>query len=506
MKNPSRRDFIARSSLLLAGLGLTPSMRIEVLEKMGKKLGVLGSDLYANELTNSKSQFCIEILFRAGYPFDSIFALPVDMNMGRVAMCSTDGTPEAMLSRRAAAHTPQSVTRLDGTAAGTNLYLSPFASALAPLVQDGTIGMAGCQAIRTNGGHNGNFSTRMVAQNSGQMVGTAAPCPAIHFATAMPTSTILKGIEWKQNDGDSINNAPTGYAPLTRVGGGTNQNMVNGVNVSQQGQNFLGLFSPAQIPFSTEEASLIASAAEKLNRNYISYRSIRDSENVLVSANLGMDLLTRDFRAALAPSMTEYTDFNMATQMGGVRLGESLSMIVKAFSLGLIRSATITINTGDWHGRMGAVNFSDPNYNPENTDYARYARFVSGALAQAYTAAKSLPNPHLPGKTVAEGMTTLMTTEFSRTLAHQACNNHDDGGSNFIGIIGPTAKNLTAANWSHTNGQTVSIDRVSGQLDINAPLFTTGSAYATLCSALGISAASIGRFTSDPAILAMLKS
>lgn len=490
----------------LAALGIAPHIRIELVEKWGKKLGIVDNPLFANDLSQNQAQFVIEIVVRSGFPFDSIIAPRVDTMMGRIGTCATMDTPEGRLARRAAAHLPQAVTEFAGSNPGTNLYLSPWASALYPLVNDGTIRIAGCQAIRTNGGHQPNFATRMVQQNSDQQtVANGAPCPTIHFIDAMPKSTILGGIEWKQGDNTTFNNAPTGFQSLTRIRGNTSQANVNGVMLSQQARNFLGLFSPASIPFSNSEANLIAAASEKLNQSYVTYRALKDADQIIATSKQGFDLLTRDFRAALTPTMTEYTDWNMADSRGNVRLGESMNMLMKAFNMGLIRGATITIDSGDWHDRAQNINLSDPNFNGANTDYALYARSISNAIAKAYSLAKTLPNPHIPGKTVADGLVVQFSTEFSRTFMNMNCNNHDDGGTNFIGIIGPTVKNISASNWSHQTGETISIDRVSGQLDINAPLFSTGSAYATFCSSLGIPSAKISRFTNEAPILAMLK-
>ena len=507
MKNttPSRRDFIARSSMWLAALGVAPHIRIDLIEKWGKKLGIADNPLYANDLSQNKAQFVIELVVRAGFPLDSIVAPRVDTLEGRVSMCATDNTPEGRLARRAAAHLPQSVTTFAGSNPGTNLYLTPWASSLNSLVNDGTIGIAGCQAILTNGGHQSNFATRMVQTNSGQINANGAPCPTIHFLDAMPKSTILGGVEWKQNDNTTLNNRPAGFNALTRISGGTNQSLVGGVMLSQKAQNFLGLFSPSVIPFSPSEANLIASASEKLNKNYVTYRSMNNSDSVVATSRLGFDLLTRDFRAALTPSAAEYSDWDMATSRGGVRLGESMNLLAKAFNMGLIRGATITIDSGDWHNRAQNINFSDPSFNPDTTDYAVYGRTISNAIARLYTLAKTLPNPLVPGTSVADGLVVQLSSEFSRTFMNMDCNDHGDGGTNGIVIIGPTAKNISGANWDHQTGGTVSIDRVSGQLDLGAPLFSTGSAYATFCASLGIPAPSISRFTSESAILAMLK-
>jgi len=504
--NTSRRTFIARSSMWLAALGVAPATRMELIDKWGRKLGILDNPLYANELSSNQSQFVIEIVARAGFPFSSFVAPKVDMNMGRVASCSTDNTPEGRLARRAAVHLPQDVREFAGTAPGTNLYLSPFASELFPLVESGALNIAGCQAIQTNGGHAPNFSTRTGVTNSNNMtVAGGAPCPTIHFTSIMPKSTILRGVEWKQNDDATYNNAPSGFTALTRIGGGTGQQSVSGTPLSQQARNFLGLFTPASIPFSTSEAQMIAAATDKMNKNYITYRAMQNSDQIVATALQGFDLLTKDFSAELIPTMSQYTDWNMAEARGALRMSEAMFMLVKAFSLGLIRGATLTFDSGDWHGRLGGVDLSNPMFDPETTTYARDVRHMANAIAKAYTLASSLANPHVPGKSVADGLVVQMTSEFSRTWMHNDCNDHGDGGTNFIGIIGPTVKNITASNFSHQTGATVSVDRTTGQLDLSAPTFSSGSAYATLCQSLGIPAASISAYTSEPSILAMLK-
>jgi hypothetical protein len=507
-KQTSRRDFIARSSLLLAAMGVAPHSRIEWLQKFGKKIGAFEHPLQAAELANNSSQFCVELVFRSGYPLDSLFCPASDMDMRRVASCMPTGnTPEARLARRAAAHLPQGVIQLPGTLPGTNLYLTQFAADLAPLVNDGTLSIASSKAIRTNGGHEPNFATRNAAMNSGNaMVANGGPAPVVHFTHLMPQSTIIKGVEWKGNDGATFDNAPAPFSALTRVRGNTSQADVSGVMLSQQARNFIGLFSPAAIPFSTEEAGLIADAAEKLNLNYIQYRAMNQSQEIVSTARLGVDLLTQDYSAALRPSMDDYVTFDMGTAKGGVRLGEALYLAVKAFSLGLIRGISIQILTGDWHDHAQMIDHGSSSYDPMNTRYAEYATYISKALAEAYKLAKTLPNPHAPGKTVAEGMTTLMTSEFTRTWMNNNCNDHGDGGTNGIVIMGPSANNLTAGNFDPSSGATVSVDRISGRADLSAPLFGTDSAYATLNAALGIPAAEINRYTSGAVILSMLKS
>jgi len=500
----NRRDFLARSSLWFAAMGVTPGIRADLIEKISKKMGLSPSETLASELSSNPAQFCVEFVLRAGYPLGSIVCPEVDTNPGRVAACSTEDSVQGRLSRRAALHLPSEVIQINGAAAP--LYLSPFASSLVPLVQDGTLGIAGTQAVRTNGGHTSNFATRNVMGNAGTTVPTGAPCPAIHFAQRMPRTTMLSGVEWKMQDDATLNNAPAGFNPLIRIGGDTNQVMTQGVPLSNQARNFLNLFSPAQIPFSAGEVALIADASEKLNRNFITYRSMSNPDQLIASFKQGTNLLTTDYRTALIPSMQTYTDWQMSEARYQVRLAEAMYLLTTAFSLGLIRSATVTINTGDWHGDLNNINLSDSTQNRMNNSHAVSVRYISNALAKAYSLAKTLPNPLAPGKTVADGLVTILTSEFSRGWSKLACNDHNDGGTNGMIILGPTVKNTSASNWDHVSNQTVSIDRVSGALNVDAPLFSTGSAYSTICQSLGIPAPEISPFTTEPTILAMLKS
>jgi hypothetical protein len=501
-----RRNFLARSSLWFAALGVAPSIRAELIEKIARKSGLGGGDLLASEVSDGQTQFCIEFVMRAGFPVGSFVCPPVDLNPGRVAACSVADSAAGRLSRRAAIHLPSEVLELNSSGPAP-LYLSPYASSLAPLVQDGTLRIAGTQAVMTNGGHSSNFATRNVVGNSGmQLVTTGAPCPAIHFAHVMPKATMLSGVEWKMSDAETYNNAPSGYSPLIRIGGSTDQTSVQGVPLSAQASNFLNLFSPAQIPFSAAEVSLIANASEKLNRNFITYRTINNGDQYVASFKQGTNLLTTDYRNALMPSMSTYTDWQMSESRFGVRLAEAMYLLTTAFSLGLIRTATITINTGDWHGRLSGVDLSNSSANLANNSHAVTVRYLSNALARAYSLAKTLPNPLAPGKSVAEGMVTVMTSEFTRGWTQKDCNDHTDGDTNGFVIIGPTVNNTSASNWDYTSGQTVSIDRATGLLDVDAPRFSTGSAYSTICRSLGIPGPEISRFTGEAPILALLRS
>lgn len=547
-KLTSRRNFLVRGAALLGAMGVSPLIRLEFMEKWAKKLGLPHDDVYAETISPSHPvHFVIEIVLRAGYPFSTLFPLGNDKLPERTASLCAGG---ANIGKRSSPWRPEHITTIDGTRPGTFLHFAGHTNMGIPnnyvgslpllaLVQDGTIKIACSNSFEPNGDHHAYFATRHVVTNytaDEEFPGTA-PCPAIHFANLTPHQTLIKGLELRPDSSIPITaNGHAEYDPFIRVSGSTTATAMtlpdgtSSVPLSIMGKNFISLFSPvftqaSNTIFNANEIGLIRDATDKLNLNYINYTPLSDPDFAQANLNLGMDLITANYANSLVPTAAEYSTYgytpNIPPFRGGVRLTESMIMAMKAFSQGLVSGITITYNSSDWHEAMKGdpnqlgvpvnepVDFTNPSYNGMGTRYELDGTNISRAIATAYSIAKNLDSPF--GGKVADHVAVLMTSEFSRGILNSNCpsyDDHSDGATNSIVIIGPTAANISGGDFNATNptnSGVVVIDQNTGLPNPLQAKYSTGRAYATLCKAIGIPDEEIHKYTAESTVNALLK-
>lgn len=497
----SRRDFLARTAFLFAAMGIGPSIRFDLTEKIARKMGIPSSTLMANGLVPSSGdqKFLLHWKFRSGAAFDQIlFPMSVGKDMGRLNdgdACSTS----LPISRLAYNHRPEEQITLPGSLPGTEIHFSKWAENLVPLVQSGKFNVAHTMAVRPANGHTGDYA---MAKGGGSM---NAPDPAVFLAGLYGEKVAYPGIEWKQNDGTTTNRTGP-YSALQRVNGNTNLSQYSAdlpVMLSNQARNFLNLFTPAVLPFTTEEVSLIASVSKKINENYAARSSHTDPEKLILTAHRGAEALTADLREAILNPLMENpglrTDFEMDVNGNSfdnyqIRLGEASYFLLKAFEYAAVRSATMSITTGDWHSYL---NDSSGNVNSNlntrmQSRHAQMGMHIAKVIQAIFEYAETLPNPFTTdGSSLASAVNILMTSEFVRGPQKSNCNNIADMGRDGFVMIGQSVKNITGGDWSPVTGQTLSFNKQTGQISAEEPMYTHEECYATFCRAAGIPAEKI---------------
>jgi hypothetical protein len=320
--------------------------------------------------------------------------------------------------------------------------------------------------------------------------GISAPAPSVLFAHILPNRTRLNGVRIGQPQLSIDTTA--GLRPFFQV----NSHF-----------EFPSLFRNTTIPFTEDEMRLIDSASEEINQRLAIERNFRNGTEVVAQSALGYQRARTNLTSELVPTDEIKQAWSMGESFGGVDLPYAIYEVVKAFSLGLIRGASITINTGDWHSYMDQVNAQklSGNYTGEGNNYSKYARAISNAIANGFRLALTLQNPFRRNQRLSDHLLIMSSSEFSRSLNALNCNNHGDGTTNAVVLFGKNVNNTSAYNWEVGSRKLISIN-AEGKSDANAPLFSLAQGWATFCAAAGIPASVYQQYaTGASPITALLK-
>ncbi len=463
----TRRNFVSRAGLLVSGLGLSSAVQAGLMEKIVKKAKRnWGAEALAADTVRAK--FFVEILFRAGLQFNCLFPSAGHMDAGRGQALNFYSSQNRVmpLERDGRRVYFAQYTAGDGADRLRNeLATNPALSA---------VNVATSETVDLQDGqHTGNFAIR--SPNNGMA------CPAVlhsQFAPARP----VQAIEW--NNGAATTNARANFPALSRV---------------QNGTQFEGLFRDLPMYFTFDELKVITGTIEnggvvngqkgsigRMDDLFIA-KAVQGANEVATVSLQGRGQAQISALANLQAGFTAASaNFTDATNnLGGVPVGQGLAYAAAAFSRGLASTFTISMDSGDWHGDIPALD--DPN-----SKQGRWNRSVGNALAGLWRAAAALPDPDDQSKTVADGLLVSLTSEFTRTANRNgggAGNDNGDGGTQAFVYMGKMVKNGSFGNITK-DGETKGFDPTSLNTLSTGPNVSEAMMWRTTARLLGIPASS----------------
>ncbi len=490
----SRRDFLVRASGLFAAMGLAPTIQSELVEKIGRKLGIPSSTLLANGLDTSAASmnFVIELRFRSGFPIPEVlFPLDADRNNGSggraVSANTCPNQPDVEQNLRAVIHRPEEQLTKAGDNAGTFVHLTPWASQLQYLWDNG-INIASTCAVAQTGGHTADHP--VVRAN-----GTSAPSPAAFIAGLYKDTAVAPLIQIGAANNVQVRTGP--YSGLLRT-------------VSNPG-NFLKLFEAVPIPkvFKANKddnarMQIIFDAVKKLNDKFVVEAKKLNSSEMTEAAKTGMDLMMNDLATQMQLTAEEQAAFNVNDHMQAASIGQG----IKAMGARAVRSIVCDVNTGDWHGYLDNRSISETQMARMNTAHAIWGTRVARWITEAYKLAATIRNPNATdGRMLDKNLNFVLASEFIRGASRRAtCDDISDGGRDGFAIIGNGVKNITAGDWAPNANGAMSFNRQTGINNSTDARLSYADAYATICAALGISSENVSKVgVTGTAAFAMLK-
>lgn len=422
----TRRNFIQRAGLLVTSLGVTGGVQSglmdSILRRATKKWG--GEALAAQA---GAVNFMIEVNGRAGLQMSALF--PAEGHLTPVASRATDlnfyTDQTNVISYTAPAATKPVYFARFVPGQGGDLLATRLAAINSTVER---VGVATCLSVdQITGNHESAFLHRAPNSNT--------PCPAVLHANRLAPAAPVNGINW--NPGGGVQNqTPGGFTPLANVADRT---------------QFQGLYKDLPMFFTIDELKLIVGAIDK--GSLVTAGAVDDLDKLFIVKNVpGTDVVQRVAIAGrgqaqlsiLAALDSTYTAnmgnyVNIATPVGGARLGEALNSALSAFANGAATTMTVNINQGDWHGDIPALN--DPA-----SKQAALNLNLGNALAGFLTSAASTPNPFEPGKNIIDSLLITVNSEFGRTPRNSGGNDNGDGGSGNMILIGSKVKSGSRGN------------------------------------------------------------
>jgi hypothetical protein len=380
-----RRQFLIKASYLLGSVGVSPLLKAEMLYDFSRKFLP-----EAHAVVGSPIHHFIDLTFRAGLPLLNI-GTGVEFTKLGAATYSVSPTIPSQLTRAGRTERP--------------IYLSPKASALASYASN----LAITQGVQVNDGHVNDFQKR----NGG---GMGLISPIIEHTALNSSKYIVGGVNWFGNPGVVLNTLG-GKADL--------QNIANDSAYST-------LFTKPNLRLSEIEMEAVAEAARgiSLKQSDLLKVKMKDASAAQSSQAKGMDLLTKDFTAALAITAAESAAFRVGnTQVGGVNLpdiGLAVLKSLKGMANQLVGNAQITVNSGDWHGRNTAG---------DNSPQAVIAEHFSIILAATMDYLRRTPSMTAPGKMMSEVTLIQIQSEFTRGIGPLGAD-FSDGGTDGTLLLG----------------------------------------------------------------------
>jgi uncharacterized protein (DUF1501 family) len=185
--------------------------------------------------------------------------------------------------------------------------------------------------------------------------------------------------------------------------------------------SFKQLFKKPTLKVSAAEVSMITSASRALSRRQalmLESKLINSTGHAANQAKVA-DLMNTDYSTLLTTS-----EFSSALKPTGLEdAGESLGLSLKAMSLNLINSATVSIQLGDLHGFQAEKQLST------------LTRGLSGMLANLIKYLQQTPDQAGISTRLWDTTTIVITSEFTRGISRFGSDNSDSStnGVMFIG-------------------------------------------------------------------------
>ncbi len=394
----NRRSFLTKTGLLLGGLGVNETFKLDLMEKLARQLLPFAHAQGAD----APPRRTIELCFRAGIPM-TIFAQGKAFN-------STDNLYSNFNYPNNSTARPMP----NGATARNIVYNIDSA----PLLEYADY-IAITQGIVVNPLHTNMFDYREGGPGAGK------PSPAVELANANSTQSIVHGVIFplSGNGGNDVRNSTGGLRDLEKTNNAT---------------EFKALFKNPVLRLTAYEVNTVLKAAEKLSRRQALLLDTKLSEatkhvNAHASA---VKLFERDLTAELnvQNTMSSFFQRDIQTSASGgqsnrareslTAVRENLALVLKAFQLNLINSAVITVDVEDWHGYR------------DGRHQGAIARDMSEMLRAAIRFMQTTPDPAAPELKLWDTTVIVAGSEFARGIsaAYGAGDNPDSGTQSFMMI------------------------------------------------------------------------
>lgn len=447
-----RRDFLGKASLLLASIGVAPMIRLEVLEKLSKKFG----PPMAHAQSTSGKLRMIEFCLRAGVPsmmlgvpqaFAGTAVYPNVMDTATATKAAGSGANDILMQNQ--------IRDMNGL-----LKANPLRAHAANI--------AVTQACSANGLPHSNV---LGAREGGKGMGYINPI--IELANQNLAGSDVIGVNWFR--GNNVMNQTNGKLDLVDVA---------------DANAFLNLYRKPVLSLNDTEVSAVADAVSKIGGAQAKRLddTLKGAEAVKTNQDRALQLMLTDLSAQMGiasmdPNFrtTQNRIFNRTWGFGG----QALAYTLKAFELGALSAATITLNTGDWHGdqQIGS------EANIFNTHQGHGAGFLADILSAAISFMKATPDPATGGaKTLWDTTLIVFNSEFNRAVNRMGVDNAD-GGTNGMIMIGSNVVGgyYGSFNTSGTGGASIiGFDPNTGAPQSAMGANQTEGLYNTVAKALGL--------------------
>ncbi len=176
---------------------------------------------------------------------------------------------------------------------------------------------------------------------------------------------------------------------------------------------------------------------------------ISKKEQLAISGSTGTNPMgdPSDFVASPQDRAVGGYDDTMIADFGGVAeinreidgnraIGKTLATIAKAFRAGAMTTATITLDSADWHS------FDNPNSRDMATSHqGRWNIWLGNAIYGFLKTLERTDNPYRPGEKMIQSFLLSVSTEFTRTPVRTSApapvnTNNDDGGTQAFLFMG----------------------------------------------------------------------
>ncbi len=404
----TRRNFVQRAGLLVTSLGVAGGVQSglmdAILRKANKKWGV-GEAFGATNAASGAVKYVVELTFRAGFQFNSLFPSAGHKLDARGAALNIYSSQNAIQSYTAPGRPNNPVYFATYPFGGAVPEGGQALMNAIDTINNGSerIGIATTECVRLQTGqHTGAFSSR--APN------TNAPSPVVLHASRLANPAAVNGINW--NNGVSVTNAtPGGFNALARV---------------QDRTQFQSLFRDLPMYFTFDELKLIIGAVDKgalttagavdSLDNLFKVKGVEGTNEIAQVSLAGRGQAQLSLLTALDGTyngnLGRFTTPQMA--LGGAQLGVALNSALAAFANGASTSMVVSMDSGDWHGDI------NPLDSPTDKQ-GQWNRFVGNALAGFLTAAANTMDAE--GTPIIDSLLIAGSSEFTRTP------NRNGGGS-----------------------------------------------------------------------------
>ncbi|HEX4924043.1 MAG TPA: hypothetical protein VFV50_08150 [Bdellovibrionales bacterium] len=409
--NIDRREFLAKSSWILGGLGLSPLLQTEIGQYVLRNL--LPQAQAATGTTNR----VVEICLRAGAPL-----------MNLVTSASYVPSVTNTVPNSTNFHSDFTQIQTLPTSNGQNVYLASVGAPLAPYAEN----IAYSQGVMRPDGHTGLWSTRAggnPVDDANIAMGTPA-VPAVFNAARSTLGSRLGGVNFNSSGGAVVNSL-NGNADLSRVSTtGTD-------NGSMNNDDFVRMFGPKTLRLSNAERDAILTAVERLNvaqadrlRRRLDVATVNEAK---VASEQSLVLMREDLKTVITNqyiNMRDTMGFNVTPPRGmGYPLTKALALTAIGFERNLMASSQIVMDITDFHG----FNSTDRS---GNLLPAQVAAHLANSLRPFLDYLRATQDPMNPGTTLFDNTLVSISTEFWRDLELAVNMDNGDGGAMGFLFIG----------------------------------------------------------------------